>query len=78
MTNEQLWSNQYNQGSGAVVDPTKFCPDGVHPSSDATGNSNKRIADVYMQELKRIFSTGTATKSSSNSYDYGWEDVEIL
>lgn len=78
LTNEQLWSNQYNQGSGAVVDPTKFCPDGVHPSSDATGNSNKRIADVYMQELKRIFSTGTATKSSSNSYDYGWEDVEIL
>lgn len=63
---------------GEITDWYAFCPDGVHPSSDATGNSNKRIADVYMQELKRIFSTGTATKSSSNSYDYGWEDVEIL
>lgn len=63
---------------GDITDWYAFCPDGVHPSSDATGNSNKRIADVYMQELKRIFSTGTATKSSSNSYDYGWEDVEIL
>ena len=62
---------------GEISDWYAFCPDGVHPSSDETGNSNKRIADVYMQELKRIFSS-TTTKSSSNSYDYGWEDVEIL
>lgn len=54
-----------------------FCPDGVHPSSDYTGKSNKAIADVYLQELAKIFSS-TTTKSSSNSYDYGWEDVEIL
>lgn len=62
---------------GEISDWYAFCPDGVHPSSDATGQSNRRIADVYLQELKQIFST-TATKSSSNSYDYGWEDVEIL
>lgn len=81
ITNENLWSGSFEikaDGSvGAVNDPTKFCPDGVHPSSDGTGKSNKAIADVYIQELAKIFSS-TTTKSSSNSYDYGWEDVEIL
>lgn len=77
LTNEQLWSNQYDPVSGAIVDASKFCPDGVHPSSDGTGKSNKAIADVYLQELAKIFSS-TTTKSSCNSYDYGWEDVEIL
>lgn len=77
LTNEQLWSNQYDPVSGAIVDASKFCPDGVHPSSKTDGSSNKAIADVYLQELAKIFSS-TTTKSSSNSYDYGWEDVEIL
>lgn len=81
ITNENLWSGSFEikaDGSvGAVNDPTKFCPDGVHPSSDGTGKSNKAIADVYLQELAKIFSS-TTTKSSSNSYDYGWEDVEML
>lgn len=84
ITNDELWSGSgtYQDtvnllGFNADVDFSKFCPDGVHPSSDATGKSNKAIADVYLKELKRIFSSNT-TKSSSNSYDYGWEDVEIL
>lgn len=32
-----------------------FCPDGVHPGSDPTGTLNKRIADIYIEEFKRIF-----------------------
>lgn len=54
-----------------------FCPDGVHPSSDYTGKSNKAIADVYLQELAKIF-VSTKTQSSTYAYDYGWEDVEML
>lgn len=38
-----------------VNDYMKFCPDGTHPHSDPTGNSNKVIADIYVKELKRIF-----------------------
>lgn len=60
-----------------ITDQTTFCPDGVHPSSRTDGSSNKAIADVYLQEFAKIFSS-TKTKSSSNSYDYGWEDVEML
>lgn len=78
VTNEQLWSGGFEfkeDGSvGAIVDPSKFCPDGVHPSSDGTGKSNKAIADIYLQELKRIF---TETKSS-DTFSCGWEDVEML
>ena len=80
ITNDQLWSGTgaYTaNGFTADYDASKFCPDGVHPSSDYTGKSNKVIADIYLQELAKIFSS-TKTKSSSNSYDYGWEDVEML
>ena len=62
---------------GNITDWYSFCPDGVHPSSRADGSSNKAIADVYLQELAKIFSS-TKTKSSANAFDYGWEDVEIL
>ena len=62
---------------GNITDWYSFCPDGVHPSSRTDGSSCKAIADVYLQELPKIFSS-TKTKSSSNSYDYGWEDVEML
>ena len=33
----------------------KFCPDGTHPFSDPTGESNRFIADIYVKELSRIF-----------------------
>lgn len=78
LTNDELWSNQYDPTNGAIFNEEKFCPDGIHPSSDHTGKSNRAIADVYLQELKRIFSPGSATRASSHSFDCGWEDVEIL
>ena len=31
-----------------------FCPDGVHPHSDTTGESNRIIADIYVKELRGI------------------------
>lgn len=55
-----------------------FCPDGVHPSADATGKSNRAIADVYLKEFSRIFGNSAKTKSSTNAYDWGWEDVKVL
>lgn len=81
VTDEQLWSgNGYYDpvyGYTAYRDESKFCPDGIHPSSDGTGNSNRRIADVYLNELGRIFG-GTNTKTTSNTVIPNWEDVEIL
>ena len=32
-----------------------FCPDSVHPHSNTTGESNRTIADVYIDALTRIF-----------------------
>lgn len=34
----------------------KFCPDRVHPHSNTTGESNRIIANVYIEELTRILS----------------------
>lgn len=34
----------------------KFCPDKVHPHSHTTGESNRIIANVYIEELTRILS----------------------
>lgn len=42
----------YNRNLPAGNDYSLFCPDGVHPHSDSTGASNKRIRDVYVNELK--------------------------
>lgn len=82
VANADLWSQKFEykaDGSvGAVVDNSKFCPDGVHPSSDETGKSNRAIADIYLQELSRIFANSTRTKSSSHAEIYDWEDVELL
>ena len=33
----------------------KFCPDKVHPHSNTTGESNRIIANVYIDALTRIF-----------------------
>ena len=33
------------------IDPTKFCPDGVHPTNP---DAVQAIADVYIRELERI------------------------
>lgn len=35
-----------------------FCPDGVHPHSDTTGESNRIIAGIYINELNGIFNVG--------------------
>ena len=35
-----------------TTDMIRFCPDGVHPASDTTGQSNRFIANVYMKELR--------------------------
>ena len=32
----------------------RFCPDSVHPSSDTTGESNKKIANVYVNALRDL------------------------
>lgn len=32
-----------------------LCPDGVHPGSDPNGTLNKIIADIYIEEFKKIF-----------------------
>ena len=37
----------------AITDMYWFCPDGVHPHTDTTGESNKLIAEVYAHELDR-------------------------
>lgn len=33
----------------------ELCPDGVHPGSDPNGKLNKIIADIYIEEFKKIF-----------------------
>ena len=35
-------------------DMLRFCPDGIHPGSEPTGESNKRIAEIYVNALKGI------------------------
>ena len=32
-----------------------LCPDGVHPGSDTTGRLNRDIANIYIEELEKIF-----------------------
>lgn len=61
-----------------IPDWYRFCPDGVHPSSDATGNSNITIAYAYIDEFRRIFGGNSRTKSTASTSDCGWEDVELF
>ena len=61
-----------------IPDWYRFCPDGVHPSSDATGNSNITIAYAYIDEFRRIFGGNSKTKSTASTSDCGWEDVELF
>lgn len=83
ITIERMWSGEFDlnkytyETNYAKYDPDAFCPDSVHPSSDKTGKSNKAIADVYLQELAKIFANSPTTKST-DTFDCGWEDVEIL
>ena len=56
----------------------RFCPDGVHPSSDATGNSNITIAYAYIDEFRSIFGGNSKTKSTASTINDGWEDVELF
>ena len=53
-----------------IPDWYRFCPDGVHPSSDATGNSNITIAYAYIDEFRRIFGGNSKTKSTMLSSNY--------
>lgn len=32
-----------------------LCPDGIHPASDPTGSLNKIIANIYVEEFRKIF-----------------------
>ena len=32
-----------------------LCPDGVHPGSDPTSSLNRIIANIYIEEFKKIF-----------------------
>lgn len=42
----------YNRNLAAGNDFQLFCPDGVHPHSDATGHSNSIIAGVYINAIR--------------------------
>lgn len=44
------WAIKTNDGQ-EIEDIVRFCPDGVHPHSDPTGESNRLIADAYCTEL---------------------------
>jgi hypothetical protein len=35
-----------------ISDMYYFCPDGVHPASDTTGQSNKVIAGAYISTIR--------------------------
>ena len=50
----EIWHHTgiYNRNVGGVNDYQNFCPDGVHPHSDATGHSNKIIAGVYINSIQ--------------------------
>ena len=47
----------HNVNINGTSDFSKFCPDGVHPHSDTTGESNRIIAGIYINELNGIIST---------------------
>lgn len=44
------WAIKTKDGQ-ELEDIIRFCPDGVHPHSDTTGESNRLIADAYCTEL---------------------------
>lgn len=44
------WAIKTKDGQ-EIEDIVRFCPDGVHPHSDHTGESNRLIADAYCTEL---------------------------
>ncbi len=44
------WAIKTKDGQ-EIEDIIRFCPDGVHPHSDTTGESNRLIADAYCTEL---------------------------
>lgn len=43
-----------NININGISDYYTFCPDGVHPHSDETGESNRKIAEAYIRELNGI------------------------
>lgn len=46
------WDPNANEGNGApIYDPSKFCPDGVHPYNP---DSIRAIADIYIRELEGV------------------------
>lgn len=44
------WAIKTKDGQ-EIEDIVRFCPDGVHPHSDSTGESNRVIADIYCKQL---------------------------
>lgn len=78
IVNVQDYTNITSESDPNWTKFMEYCPDKTHPGSDNTGKLNQIIANAYLNEFSRIFGSSTKTKSSSNSYDYGWEDVEML
>lgn len=44
----------FSDQKGNITHFQKFCPDGVHPFSDLTGQSDKLLDDIFTSLLKRI------------------------
>ena len=54
LVNVYEYTGVRNISINGVSDYNTFCPDGVHPHSDTTGESNRIIAGAYINELNGI------------------------
>lgn len=51
LSEEDYWAGWNSATSSPIIDPTKFCPDGVHPYNP---DSIRAIADIYIRELEGV------------------------
>jgi hypothetical protein len=47
------YTNFITDASGNITDFQVFCPDGIHPFSDLSGNSDRKLDAIYTNLLKR-------------------------
>lgn len=73
--NEKYKTTYYNQfpdSEGNITYFQKFCPDGVHPFSDPTGESDKLLDEIFTQLLQEkllpYYSNIAETLNTTNSY----------
>lgn len=57
LVNVYEYTGVRNININGVSDYKTFCPDGVHPHSDPTGESNRKIAEIYIKELGGIINS---------------------